>query len=58
MLDALLKAGAEIDYYSNAKPWTWRLFMPTRREEGTVMNGENKEAKIKGRWWSGLWGQL
>ena len=58
MLAALLKAGAEIDYYSNAKPWTRRLLMPIRREGGTVMNDENKEAKVKGRWWSGLWGQL
>lgn len=58
MLDALLKAGAEIDYYSNAKPWTWRLFMPIRREGGTVMNDENKEARLKGGWWSNLWGQL
>ena len=58
MLDALLKAGAEIQYYSNAKPWAWRFFLPIRREEGTVMNDEDKEAKVERRWWSGLWAQV
>jgi len=58
MLNALLKAGAEIDYYSNAKSWTWRLFIPTRQKGRVVMNNENKDTKVKGRWWSGLWSQL
>lgn len=58
MLVGLLKAGAEINYYSNAKAWTWRLFLPIRQKGGTVMSNESKDTKIKGRWWSGLWSQL
>ncbi|MBA7671655.1 hypothetical protein ES703_79815 [subsurface metagenome] len=58
MLVGLLKAGAEISYYSNAKPWTWRLFSTSRQEGGTVMRNESKDTKVKGRWWSGLWSQL
>lgn len=58
MLAALLKAGAELDYYSNAKPWTWRLFLPIRREGGIEMNDENKDLKVERRWWSGLWAQV
>lgn len=30
-LDGLLKASLEIKYYSKAKAWTWRLFLPTIR---------------------------
>ncbi len=30
-LDSLLKASLEIKYYSKAKAWTWRLFLPTIR---------------------------
>lgn len=58
MLVGLLKAGAQINYYSNAKPWTWRLFLTSRQEGGTVMSNESKDTKVKGRWWSGLWSQL
>jgi len=58
MLVGLLKAGAEINYYSNAKPWTWRLFLTSRQEGGTVMSNESKDTKVKGRWWSGLWAQV
>jgi len=58
LLTALLKAGAEIDYYSNAKQWTWRLFFPIGQKEGPTMSDEDKEAKVKKGWWTNLWSQL
>jgi hypothetical protein len=30
-LNGILKVGSEIEYYRNAKPWTWRLFVPIIR---------------------------
>lgn len=61
LLDALLKAGSEIEYYSNAKSWTWSMFMLNPREGGTLVESENRVVKVvkpKKKWWKDVLGQL